>query len=186
MKGAASVRNVDVVEDSQAQPDKDNEFKPTVVEAIPEPLQEQKQEPKSEPEPKPPKTKTKAQQKLVDEVIEQSDRIADALTSDIDESLREEIKYICLNDEFTIDGYNLKWNRLSKNLINKVDDVIRFKTMPDTITDPSEKQDWMLKNYFKLVFENFTDDMYYNMSIPALKVLEQAPHARIRGLFRRR
>jgi hypothetical protein len=116
----------------------------------------------------------------------QQERVMAKLQSDVDDSLRDEVKRICLSDKFIIDGYNLEWNKISKNVIKNIGELIDLEKLPEDIKKKTEneKGDWLQVKYLQLMYKGFTDDMYWNMSIPALKVLDQAPGVRIDGLFR--
>jgi hypothetical protein len=122
------------------------------------------------------------------EALKQQERVLNKLEADIDESIKEEVKHICLQDKFTIDGYELEWNKVSKNTLKNIGDLINLKNLPENLKDATdtEKGDWLQIQYMKLMFKGFTEEMYWNMSIQSLKILDQAPGARMRGLFPRR
>lgn len=125
--------------------------------------------------------------KVVQEVVDQSNRILERLKPEVDASLSDAIKDICLKDKFDIDGYPLEWNRMSRRLVDKLDNILTLKDLPTKLKDATDadKQEWLMQEYYKLIYKGFTEDMYFEMSIPALKVLEQAPYSRMAGLFRR-
>lgn len=148
---------------------------------------DKEQEQDLKPEPETTSIKKLPDPKVIQEILAQSERIAERLKPEVDASLSDAIKDICLKDKFDIDGYTLEWNRMSRKMVDKLDSIITQKILPEKLKDASEsdKQEWLMKEYYKCVYKGFTDDMYFEMSIPALKVLEQAPYSRMVGLFRR-
>ena len=108
------------------------------------------------------------------------------LTPAIAKALADNVNTICMQNKFTIDGYDLTWKRLGRKAVKRLDDLLADNNVeyPEGMEDKEERARWIQREYLKLSFDGFTDETYEEMDLGAIEVLIRAPIVRQRGLFR--